>query len=941
LNGAIDIIVVEGKNGCFKSGPFYIRFGKMGAINPTDKHVEIYVNGRSIDDVHMRLGSNGLAYFVNDMESLFLDSDSESTNRLIRTRSVDSLNDEILASYRVRRRFKKSRIETAVSICEASPSINPSDSISPSGYLSDGDIETIRHHVSFADKVSPCDVVEPVQKDLTPAQPYPGVKSSNSNLGGIYLDELVAQSADQSIRDTYLYSSDCTSPQPNQSDAGYKSDSEQTFQKPHIDVQMSLCGGLSADAQVDYERFCAHMVTFEEFSKDPAGIVNNPNLVLAYNGKFYNWQTAAPLILSRVCFMADLPYNSLLKLVETFMPKKQLRQRRRAWFTWGTTDPPEPSSESEKTPVKSPVGLSVIDNPSIPDPSDPHTENPKPPKRNTPTEGELELFDLQPGVNDIEFRVVTKYQGTAVCHAKIYLWRWDEKIVVSDVDGTITKSDFLGHVIPALFNSDYGHDGVAELYSKVAENGYKFVYLTARAVSQADTTRSYLGRVCQYDKFRLPDGPVLLSPTSTLDALHREIIAKTPEVFKISCLKELRDVFPADSNPFYAAFGNRPNDVTAYIESGFDPGRIFTVNPSGELKNERIPCVKKSFCDVTSLVDHFFPCIGPKPLDVCGFESEDDSSAPINAVNNDVDMTVYSSFTFWRDPLPIEDTNLDTNKQSFEAIFSRATKFIPEIVESLSNEDLMYLYARYKQATEGPCNISQPGLLQYKARAKWNAWKELGNLSAEEAMQQYVQKVTELAPNWTNKVSNQVSGPRVSRPMFAEENSRGDTRNQKSTPLIETVKDGKLGPVVEYIRKNPLAVHERDVNGLGVNTDADADVGADAYVETLQTIVVKPWIDRKFSKHPHDTEFFLMEAVFRAGLTPLHWAVDRGFRDIVTALLDNGADIDVQDEDMQTPLHYACSCQYREIATLLLDRGANTTLRDAEDELPYTNFLNE
>ncbi|KAM3180444.1 hypothetical protein ACTXT7_016264, partial [Hymenolepis weldensis] len=77
------------------------------------------------------------------------------------------------------------------------------------------------------------------------------------------------------------------------------------------------------------------------------------------------------------------------------------------------------------------------------------------------------------------------------------------------------------------------------------------------------------------------------------------------------------------------------------------------------------------------------------------------------------------------------------------------------------------------------------------------------------------------------------------------------------------------------------------------------------------------------------------------GLTPLHWAVDRGFRDIVIALLDNGADIDVQDEDMQTPLHYACSCQYREIATLLLDRGANTTLRDAEDELPYTNFLNE
>ncbi|VDO04728.1 unnamed protein product [Rodentolepis nana] len=816
LNGAIDIIVVEGKNGRFKSYPFYVRFGKMGAINPTDKHVEIYVNGRSVDDVHMRLGSNGLAYFVNDVESIYIESDSESTGPLIRARSVDSLNDELLAPYRFRRRFKKSRIDTAVNLCEPSKANISSDSINPSGYLSDGDIETICHHASFTDDGNQSSTLEPVQKDLTTAQPSSGVKPSNSNPGGIYLDELVAQSTDQSIRNTYLYSSDCMSPQPYQSDGGYRSDCEQTFQKLHIDVQMSLCGGLDANAQVDYERFCAHMVTFEEFSKDPAGIITNPNLVLAYNEKFYNWQTAAPLILSRACFKADLPYTSLLKLEENFMPKKQPR-RRRAWFTWGTTEPSEPPVEPEKTYVKSPVEPSVVDNPPIPGPPDSHTVNSKLPKRNTPTERELELFDLQPGVNDIEFRVVTKYQGTAVCHAKIYLWRWDEKIVISDVDGTITKSDFLGHVIPALFNSDYGHDGVAELYSKVAENGYKFVYLTCRAVSQADTTRGYLGRVCQYDKFRLPDGPVLLSPTSTLDALHREIIAKTPEVFKISCLKELRDVFPANSCPFYAAFGNRPTDVKSYIESGFDPGRVFTVNPNGELKNERIPCVKKSFGDVTSLVDHFFPTIAPKPIDVCGSESEDDSSTQFSATNNDVDMTVFSSFTFWRDPIPIDDTDIDTDKQSFEDVFSRAAKFVPEIVESLSNEDLTYLYARYKQATEGPCDIPQPGFLQYKARAKWNAWKALGDLSAEEAMKQYVQK----------------------------------------------------------------------------------------------------------------------------GLTPLHWAVDRGFLDITKALLENGADINAQDEDLQTPLHYSCSCHYREITTLLLDRGANTTLRDAEDEEPYTNFLNE
>ena len=46
--------------------------------------------------------------------------------------------------------------------------------------------------------------------------------------------------------------------------------------------------------------------------------------------------------------------------------------------------------------------------------------------------------------------VTLKLKGTALCCCSIYLLKWDEKLVISDIDGTITKSEVLGHVMPAF-----------------------------------------------------------------------------------------------------------------------------------------------------------------------------------------------------------------------------------------------------------------------------------------------------------------------------------------------------------------------------------------------------------------------------------------------------------------------------------------------------------
>lgn len=46
---------------------------------------------------------------------------------------------------------------------------------------------------------------------------------------------------------------------------------------------------------------------------------------------------------------------------------------------------------------------------------------------------------LKDGPNDVTFSITTQYQGTCRCEGTIYLWNWDDKVIVSDIDGTITK----------------------------------------------------------------------------------------------------------------------------------------------------------------------------------------------------------------------------------------------------------------------------------------------------------------------------------------------------------------------------------------------------------------------------------------------------------------------------------------------------------------------
>ena len=187
-----------------------------------------------------------------------------------------------------------------------------------------------------------------------------------------------------------------------------------------------------------------------------------------------------------------------------------------------------------------------------------------------------------------------------------------------------------------MIGRDWTHTGVAKLYTDIAANGYNILYLTSRSVGQADTTRAYLNGVSQ-DGFKLPKGPVIMSPDRTIAALRREIYLRKPEVFKMACLRDILNLFSYKMNPFYAGFGNRLTDALSYRSVNIPSTRIFTINSNAEVSLDLLTLnkYKISYVSMREVVDHFFPPVG---LLVAG-EGEE-----------------FTDFNYWRDsPLGTEE----------------------------------------------------------------------------------------------------------------------------------------------------------------------------------------------------------------------------------------------------------------------------------------------
>jgi len=80
-----------------------------------------------------------------------------------------------------------------------------------------------------------------------------------------------------------------------------------------------------------------------------------------------------------------------------------------------------------------------------------------------------------------------------------------------------------------------------------------------------------------------------------------------------------------------------------------------------------------------------------------------------------------------------------------DAEFAAAKDRLGKIQEEPDNMVKLQIYALFKQATTGKCNASKPSALNFVAKAKWDAWNKLGDMSQDDAQKAYIDLIDSLA----------------------------------------------------------------------------------------------------------------------------------------------------------------------------------------------------
>ncbi|RDI81039.1 hypothetical protein Vi05172_g8883 [Venturia inaequalis] len=635
LSGAIDVIVVEQEDGSLACSPFHVRFGKFSLLRPSDKKVEFTVNDAK-QNFSMKLGEGGEAFFVFET--------SENIPRALQTSPLSSPTTsptpyptETTPSLEL---FEPEPLDIATET-QRGRSESPEDGLgvfpSHSRAQSHAGDATTR-----AGSASPEILAQrPVSGD------WSGLVDRPNPSGRSITDELLPpakkemghtwdKAKSEPPEDYGLPRSQSPPPIPIEEAVRRARNLEERLRSSNIPATMSETGDLMLDMQgyksTEEEALRAESVARKILSEELEGNHDIGALIGAdEHGNLWIYSSEeAKEAADRRAGMAVLNPSAMRSTDAVSDPG------------YHSDDGTQSDGDYEKNKLK--AGLYRRDSDSAVGmgsaPGSPNDSSGEPTRNYAKTlrltSDQLKDLKLKPGANPMGFTV-----NKATCQAVMYLWRYDVPIVISDIDGTITKSDALGHLLN-MVGRDWTHLGVAKLYTDISQNGYNIFYLTSRSVGMADNTRGYLNSVTQ-DGHRLPKGPVIMSPDRTMAALRREVYLRKPEVFKMACLRDIMNLFQGASpdgrmrTPFYAGFGNRLTDALSYRSVSIPSTRIFTINSNAEVSMHLLAPAqyRTSYVNMREIVDHYFPPIGMLVKE--GGEE-------------------YTDFNYWRDrPLEIDE----------------------------------------------------------------------------------------------------------------------------------------------------------------------------------------------------------------------------------------------------------------------------------------------
>ncbi len=78
------------------------------------------------------------------------------------------------------------------------------------------------------------------------------------------------------------------------------------------------------------------------------------------------------------------------------------------------------------------------------------------------------------------------------------------------------------------------------------------------------------------------------------------------------------------------------------------------------------------------------------------------------------------------------------------ARFEQAAADAQNLSSRPDNDDLLTMYALFKQGTQGDVSGKRPGFTNPVKRAKYDAWAKVSGTSSDDAKQQYIDLVTRL-----------------------------------------------------------------------------------------------------------------------------------------------------------------------------------------------------
>eukprot|EP00792_Barthelona_sp_PAP020_P006237 TRINITY_DN293_c0_g1_i1.p1 TRINITY_DN293_c0_g1~~TRINITY_DN293_c0_g1_i1.p1 ORF type:complete len:371 (-),score=99.11 TRINITY_DN293_c0_g1_i1:10-1122(-) len=226
------------------------------------------------------------------------------------------------------------------------------------------------------------------------------------------------------------------------------------------------------------------------------------------------------------------------------------------------------------------------------------------------TPDEMDRMDLQRGRNLVSLEINNEGVVSQIC-TSLFLLDVQDRIVISDIDGTITRSDIAGQVLPRI-GKNYSHAGVSVFLQNLSELGYLVIYLSSRPIGDVEHVKSYLfgasdsGLKVHNDPINAPMGPVLLQPCSLGRSFIREMQGQASD-FKTAILRTIMFLFPHSINPIIGGIGNRHTDEKAYLRIGIDPKNIMIIDKNNRVKTPYKVISTQGYVGLTKTVlrNHF------------------------------------------------------------------------------------------------------------------------------------------------------------------------------------------------------------------------------------------------------------------------------------------------------------------------------------------------